>query len=347
MSTPFCAHYWHPRFANVFRLFTTCFAYLSLSVLCIEAKAQEAKPESRSLTLEEFNKVKTFIPKNLEQDTYLKFENAYILDRYKMKPPYVFKYSDGIERKIYLYKLIDNKTKKDLGMVAFYHTPGNSKTISLCIPTPNAPKEVWARYIDDLKEYGTQENGLLSAFSYVMSREMSSMFASGSGQAAPVAGSATDYDVCFPEESLVRMADGSEKQIKEVHAGDEIAAFDVTTSVLQTTRVKEVHTHADKDYIITSVLLISDEPTASMNAYVPSVILEATPNHPVYTSKGRKTMETLEKGEYLYQYNSASGTFIKYEVMQVVTEARQVKKVYNLVTDKKNFLINNTVVLDK
>jgi hypothetical protein len=58
-------------------------------------------------------------------------------------------------------------------------------------------------------------------------------------------------------------------------------------------------------------------------------------------------METLEKGEYLYQYNSASGTFIKYEVMQVVTEARQVKKVYNLVTDKKNFLINNTVVLDK
>lgn len=347
MQTSFCACYQHSHFANVLRLFTACFVYVSLFFLSSETLAQEAKPESRSLTLEEFTKVKSFIPKNLDQDTYVKFENAYILDRYQMKPPYVFKYSDGIERKIYLYKLIDNKTKKELGIVAFYHTPANSKTISLCIPTPGAPKEVWARYIDDLKEYGAQENGLLSAFSYVMSREMSAMFASGGGQAAPVAGSATDYDVCFPEEVLVRMADGSEKQIKEVHAGDEVAAFNAETGTLQATRVKEVHIHAEKNYPITSVLLISNEPTASLNAYMPSVVLEATPNHPVFTSQGRKTMETLQQGEYLYQYNSANGTFIKYEVMQVVTEARQVKKVYNLVTDKQNFLINNTVVLDK
>jgi hypothetical protein len=347
MSTPKYAFRQHAYFTNVFRILTACFVFITTSGLLTETFAQETKTENRSLTLEEFNKVKTFIPKNLDQDTYVKFENAYILDRYQMKPPYVFKYSDGIERKIYLYKLMDNKTKKELGMIAYYHTPGNSKTISLCIPTPNAPKEVWARYIDDLKEYGAQENGLLSAFSYVMSREMSTMFASGGGQATPVAGSATDYDVCFPEEALVRMADGSERPIKEVHAGDEIAAFDAATGTLQTTRIQEVHTHADKVYTITSVLLISDEPTASMNAYVPSVLLEATPNHPVYTSKGRKTLGTLEKGEYLYQYNSANGTFIKYEVMQVVTEARQVKKVYNLVTDKKNFLINNTVVLDK
>ncbi|QHT68575.1 hypothetical protein GXP67_18955 [Rhodocytophaga rosea] len=346
MSTPKYAFQQHAYFTHVARIFI-CLVCISASGLFSKALAQEPKTESRSLTLEEFNKVKTFIPKNLDQDTYVKFENAYILDRYQMKPPYVFKYSDGIERKIYLYKLMDNKTKKELGMVAFYHTPGNSKTISLCIPTPNAPKEVWARYIDDLKEYGAQENGLLSAFSYVMSREMSAMFASGGGQAAPVAGAATDYDVCFPEEALVRMADGSEKAIKDVRAGDEVAAFDAATGALQTTRVKEVHTHADKAYTITSVLLISDEPTASMQAYVPSVMLEATPNHPVYTNKGRKTIETLEKGEYLYQYNSASGMFIKYKVMQVVTEARQVKKVYNLVTDKQNFLINNTVVLDK
>src|SRR5690349_10617463 len=101
MSAPSCASYRHLRFANVFRLFTVCFLYLlGLAVIAVEATAQETKTENRSLSLEEFNKVKTFIPKNLDQDTYVKFENAYILDRYQMKPPYVFKYSDGIERKI-------------------------------------------------------------------------------------------------------------------------------------------------------------------------------------------------------------------------------------------------------
>jgi hypothetical protein len=347
MLTPMYASRQHSGFASLFRLLTACLFCISIFGITTRAIAQETKPESRSLTLEEYNKVKTFLPKNLDQDTYVKFENAYILDRYQMKPPYIFKYSDGIERKIYLYKLLDNKTKKELGMVAFYHTPGNSKTISLCIPTPTAPKEVWARYIDDLKEYGAQESGLLSSFSYVMSREMSALFTSGSATSAPVAGSATDYDVCFPEDALVRMADGSEKQIKDIHAGDEVAAFDQKTGTLQTARVKEMHTHTDKVYTLTSVLLISNEPTASLNAYMPSVVLEATPNHPVFTSNGRKTMETLEKGEYLYQYSSATGTFIKYEVMQVVTESRQVNKVYNLVTTQKNFLINNTVVLDK
>lgn len=194
-------------FLMVVQYYLCCSFVLGLSPIVF---GQDAK-ESRGITVEEYAKAKTFTLKNLDEDTYVKFENNYILDRYQMKPPYIFKYSDGIERRIYLYKMLDNKTKQELAMLAIYYTPGNGKAINLCIPNAAAPKEVWVKYIDDLKEYGAKENGLLSAYSYVLSKEMSSLLNSGSGQPVNTAGSKTDYDVCFPKDALVTLANGSEK----------------------------------------------------------------------------------------------------------------------------------------
>lgn len=327
--------------------------YAVIAGIASMAFAQTAKEEGRGITLEEYTKVKTFTPKNLDEDTYVKFENTYILDRYQMKPPYTFKYSDGIERRIYLYKLIDNKTRKDLGMVAIYHTPANGKSINLCIPNAIADKEVWAKYIDDLKDNGDKEKGFLSTVSYVLSREMSTMLGNGGGQANSTAGSKTDYDVCFPENAVITLANGSEKQIKDINAGDWVAAFNQKTGKIEHTVVQEVQVHEKVNYSLTSVKLVREELTASLSAngmldgMLIGLTLEATSNHPVLTKEGRKTMGELNEGDYLYSYDNASGEFVSFRVQEVTKDSRTTNKVYNLVTEKENYIVNNTVVLDK
>jgi hypothetical protein len=182
-------------------LLTRCVARLCALLLLGFAPAAfhpaGAQEKARGLTLDEYKKAKTFAVNDLDNDTYLKFENAYVLDRYEMRPPYVFKYSDGIERRIYLYRLLDNKTKASLGMTAVYFTPGDGKKIHVCIPNPQAEKAVWAQYIDDLKEYAGAEKGFGSAFAYVTSRELAALAGGGAGATAASAGK-TDFDVCFP-----------------------------------------------------------------------------------------------------------------------------------------------------
>lgn len=332
-----------------FLIKSACMLVMILSGVSTSSFGQEASEAGRGITLEEYAKVKSFTFKNLDEDTYVKFDNSYILDRYQMKPPYVFKYSDGIERRFYLYKLMDNKTKKELGMVVVYHLPAEKKTINLCIPNATAGKEVWARYIDDLKELGAKENGLLSTYSYVLSKEMSVLAGGSSAQAVSAAGGAGDYDVCFPENAMIMLPDGQEKPIHAIQAGEQVAAFDQATGKLISTTVVEVETHAEKMYNLTSVVLFKEELTASvfMGGLSVNYMVEATANHPVMTDKGRKTMDQLTAGDNLYVYDGINGSVNLLKVMQVTHNIRKAPKVYNLVTAKKNYLVNRTVVLDK
>ena len=340
------------KFSSVYKPIQRIFIYIGMLVILFSGAApslygQAASEAERGITLEEYGKVKTFTFKNLDEDTYVKFENNYILDRYQMKPPYVFKYSDGIERRFYLYKLMDNKTKKELGMVAVYYLPATKKAINLCIPNATAAKEVWARYIDDLKELGAKESGLLSTYSYVLSKEMSAL--SGGGAAQAVSTTSTDYDVCFPANALVMLPDGQEKPIYSIQAGDQIAAFDQASGKLMATTVTEVESHEDHMYALTSVELFKEELTASifMGSLAVNYTVEATANHPVMTDKGRKTMSELTTGDNLYVYDSIHGTVTLLKVAKVTHNIRKAPKVYNLVTTKKNYLVNRTVVLDK
>ncbi len=64
--------------------------YAVIAGIANTAFGQAPKEESRGITLEEYAKAKAFTLKNLDEDTYVKFENSYILDRYQMKPPYPF-----------------------------------------------------------------------------------------------------------------------------------------------------------------------------------------------------------------------------------------------------------------
>jgi hypothetical protein len=324
--------------SSVCALLLGCFFLTTFSV-----SAQSDK--SRALTLDEYKKAKTLAIKDLDNDTYVKFENAYVLDRFEMKPPYVFKYSDGIERRVYLYRLLDNKTKQGMGMLAVYYTPGDGKKINVCIPSPESDKTVWAQYIDDLKDYNKAEAAFGSAFAYVMSREMSGMASGSTG--GSTTGNKTDYDVCFPAQALVTLADGSAKPIAEIKAGQKVASYNAQTGNLEIAVVQEVQTHEGKAYAITTLLAANELVTAStttQTAYI--VALQATPNHPVLTQEGRKPMNQVKANDVLYVYNATSGAFDTFKVY-AAQSAETVSKVYNLVTDKGNFLINGATVLDK
>jgi len=301
---------------------------------------------ARGMTMDDFNKTKAFKIKDWDADTYVKFDNVYVLDRYEMRPPYVFKYSDGIERRIYLYKLLDNKTKKELGLMAFYHTPGNGKTINLCIPNPGADKSVWAAYIDELKHQGEQEKGLLSAFSYVISREMSGLLVNG-GQSAPSTAK-SDYDVCFPAGTPITLSDGTQKAIEQIKAGDQVMGYDAKHHQPVAAEVIERQLHEGKSYAISHLLLLpAEDVLVSIHATLPVVELEATPNHPMLTSRGRRKMQQVQVGDILYLYDAATASFREMRVLQSTAAFRQTSKVYNLVTNRQHYLANGTVVLDK
>jgi len=327
-------------------LLSVCCALLVLK----PAYAQSSK--SRALTLDEYKKAKTLAIKDLENDTYVKFENAYVLDRYEMKPPYVFKYSDGIERRIYLYRLLDNRSKQPIGMVAVYYTPGNGKKFNVCIPSAESDKAVWGQYIDDLKEYSKEEAAFGSAYAYVMSREMITLV-NGSTNASNNS-NRTDYDVCFPADASVSMADGSKKRIAEVKVGERIAAYNPRTGKLETTKILEVQTHEGKVYQLTTILLADETITASAteHTFAQMTRLQATPNHPVLTQNGRKPISQLKATDLVYVYEATTGTFKPFKVY-LFTDLSQVpqpdiaSKVYNLITDKGNYLINDATVLDK
>jgi hypothetical protein len=339
-------------------LLTRCVARLCALLLLGFAPAAfhpaGAQEKARGLTLDEYKKAKTFAVNDLDNDTYLKFENAYVLDRYEMRPPYVFKYSDGIERRIYLYRLLDNKTKASLGMTAVYFTPGDGKKIHVCIPNPQAEKAVWAQYIDDLKEYAGAEKGFGSAFAYVTSRELAALAGGGAGATAASAGK-TDFDVCFPAFARVTLADGTEKAIADVRPGDRVASYNPATGTRQTAVVQGVQVHDRQLYLVQSVVLTTTDLFASREGHRmgTQVVLQATPNHPVWTSTGAVPLGQLTTGATVQCLAAGADAFTTFRVtaanrdVNATTGSFYTDKVYNLVTDKPQYVVNGTVVMGK
>src|ERR1043165_7379415 len=94
-------------------------------VLSTGLKAQDVvKP--RPLTMAEYEKAKTFVIKDLDNETYVKFENAYILDRYEMRKPYFITGDDGLKKRIDLYNFIAKEGMQQLGILIFYTTEKNT-----------------------------------------------------------------------------------------------------------------------------------------------------------------------------------------------------------------------------
>src|ERR1700733_1923531 len=84
------------------------------------SRAQTTTPNPRPLTLDEYNKALTYSIADLDKDTYVKFDNAYVLDRYESRKPYFITGGDGLKKRVDLYKLIAKDGMQEIGMMVFY-----------------------------------------------------------------------------------------------------------------------------------------------------------------------------------------------------------------------------------
>lgn len=311
--------------------------FIATFITSLAAFAQET--EKMGIKTVEIEAVKKITIKNLDKDTYVK-DGAFILDN--SNPPYVFKFSDGMERRIYLYKVMESAGMKEMANMMIFTTPKDGKRINLVVPNPLADKEVWGKYIDNLKDGEKAVMGFSSCVAFVLAKEFSGVLAMKGGEE-------DKYEYCFPATAQVTMADGSLKNISEVKVGDKVLSYNTLSKKSQITTVQKVQIHENKPFDISRVLLI--DPTQSMTASIGVKYnlksLEATANHPILTDKGMMEMGNLKVGNQVYVFDNETNTFKNYKIFITQPSNSKVSKVYNLLTEKENYLINSVVVLKK
>ncbi|MFC5412979.1 Hint domain-containing protein [Larkinella bovis] len=315
-----------------------CLAVLQLVYSTVRA-------QTASMSLDQLKAIKAIKIANLEKDTYFK-SGDFILDRYEERPAYVFNYSDGIPRKIYLYKVFTAADTKELGLLAIYENGKTKDVKPFVIPGASADRKAWDAYIDDLKYVGEKEAGLMSALGFVLSREMSLLLGGGSKEEGGEK-KKEEYNFCFPADALVTLANRQTKAIQEVKPGDEVMAYDAKTRLLVPARVREVSIHEKPNLAIAGVWVIPAEEVSASLTLTRPVLLEATANHPVQTATGAKKLGDLRRGDVLYRFDGATQAVSAWKVADVQSNVRSVNTVYNLVTDRGSYLVNDVVVLDK
>ncbi len=307
-----------------------------------------AQTASASMTAEQLTAVKAIKIANLDKDTYFK-SGGFILDRYEERPAYVFNYTDGITRKIYLYKIFTAEDTKELGLLAIYQNGKTNEVKSFVIPGASADRKAWDAYIDDLKYVGEKEPGLMSTLTFVLSREMAGLLSGGAGKSAEGGDKKKEeYNFCFAPDAPVTMADGSSKAISTVNAGDVVLGYDAKTKTLTPTHVTKIDTHQG-DFALSGVWLspINELTADTQNTLTAPTLLEATANHPVMTATGRKSLGEVNAGDVLYSYDAATNKVIAQKVVQTEKAVRSVRTVYNLATESGAYLVGEAVVLDK
>ena len=338
---------------NLLPLFFFILCAITTQLISQRVSAQTATA-STGMTLEQLTAVKAIKIANLDKDTYLK-SGAFILDRYEERPAYVFNYTDGITRKIYLYKVFAAEDTKELGLLAIYKNEKSGEVKPFVIPGASADRKAWDAYIDDLKYVGEKEPGLMSTLTFVLSREMAGLLSGGAGAKTDEGGAKKkeEYNFCFAPDASVTMGDGSSKKISQVVAGDVVIGYDAKTKTLSPTRVTTVDTHQNIDsqnsFSLTGVWLTSSTQITAddRDALTTPTLLEATANHPVLTANGRKALGDVKPGDILYQHDAVTNTVTASKVVRVDRAIRSVKTVYNLVTQSGAYLVDETVVMDK
>jgi hypothetical protein len=311
----------------------------------------------RALTLQEYEKAKTFTVGDLDKDTYVKFDNTYILDHSGFGKPYFITGDDGMKKRIDLYRLILKEGRVDLGTMIYYTTE-KGKRYTACLPDFKAPSQVWEKYFADIHAIDKEEPFFVLKLSYVLSRELGFQLyradaaAQGKDLGNDRESGTYGNDICFPGEMRVTMADGSSRELKTVKAGDEIVTVDPVTLATSRVQVKTLTVHDVKNYAITKVLLLDVIPagrasgaTGFRNVQLHSRWLEATPNHPMTTLAGRKTAGELREGDALECRDERTGAYRTYTVWYKTESAGGLQPVYNIVASGGSTLVLNGVMV--
>ncbi|GGH08313.1 Hint domain-containing protein [Mucilaginibacter phyllosphaerae] len=307
------------------------------------SRAQTVTP--RPLTMAEYTKAQTFNIADLDKDTYVKFENTYILDRYEGRKPYFITGSDGLKKRIDLYKLIAKEGMQEIGTMVFY-TNEKGKLYKALVPDFTADGKVWEQYFLDIDNINKVETNFILKLSYVLSKEFSfQQYKLLNGGKDLKEESATyGNDICFPGDEMVTMANGAKKLLKDVKSGDEVITVDPATKVSSAVKVKELTTHDAKNYALTKLVLVSAQVNGN-NILLNSKVLQATPNHPMLTKQGNQKIGDIALGQDVLCLNEQTGQYESFTVLLRSEHAGGTQKVYNIVADGGSTVIMNGVMV--
>ena len=325
-------------------LFSLCLLVVGL----LSVRAQDTT--GRALSMAEYDKAKSFSVGDLDKDTYVKFENTYILDKGGFGKPYFITGDDGMKKRVDLYKLILKEGRVDLGTIIYYTTE-KGKRYTAVMPGYKADGKVWEKYFEDIHAIDKEEKFYVLKLSYVLSKELGFQFyrSATAGTGAAVSREAGTYgnDICFPGDMLVTMAGGGAKPVSAVKAGDRVITVDPSTHRTTAVTVKELTVHAAKNYAITSLLLLSAT-GGDRDIRLVSRVLQATPNHPMVTAQGDRRVGDLKEGDKVLCRDGGAGLYREFIVWDKTETAGGVQRVYNIVAGGgSTFIMNGVMVLQK
>ncbi|WP_146896716.1 Hint domain-containing protein [Adhaeribacter aerolatus] len=314
----------------------------------------EARPmdDFRAITLAEYQKAKTFTVKDLDTETYVKIENAYILDRYEGRKPYFITGDDGLKKRIDLYRLLAKDGMAELGMMIFY-TNEKGKQYQALLPSSKTEGKIWEQYFEDIHAIDKVEKNFVLKLSYVLSKELSFQEYKAMSQGKDLKAESATYgnDICFPGTQEVAMANGRKKLLQDVKAGDEVLTIDPATKTTTKVQVKELVSHEAKNYAITRLVVVNATEKAGklgQEVKLESKIIEATPNHPMLTQNGSRKIGEVTAGDEVLCFDSKTGNFAAYKVLQKKEYAGGVQKVYNIeASGGSTFMMNDVMVMQK
>jgi len=327
--------------------------FLGLCLLSVQwvVNAQDSA-KLHAFTMEEYEKAKTFKIKDLDNDSYVKFDNTYVLDRYESRKPYFITGDDGLKKRVDIYRLLLREGKQELGTLLYY-TNEKGTLYQACLPNFRAGAKVWEKYFEDIHAIDKIEPNFVLKLSYVLSREFGYQLYKSANQGKDISREAGTYgtDICFPGDVEVSMGDGSKKMLREIKKGDKIITVDPATKQESSTVVTALVSHQEKNYAITRLLLIASEEkitATGIYAKLSAKELNATPNHPVITTTGEKKIGQVKEGDALLCLNKQTGVYNRYTVWSKTEAAGGVQRVYNIETNGgSTFVMNEVMVLQK
>ena len=314
--------------------------------------ATAAAEAPRVLSAEEYAKAKTFKVKDLDNDTYAKFENTYVLDRYEMRKPYFITGDDGLKKRIDLYKLIAKEGMQELGTMIYY-TNEKGTLYTAVLPGFRADAAIWKKYFEDIHAIDKEEKNFVLKLSYVLSKEFGFQQYKSANQGKNLKAESGTYsnNICFPGTQQVTMANGATKALKDIRPGDLVMTIDPLSRQANTVRVKELVAHEAENYAITSLLVVATQEQATATGTevrMSSRVLQATPNHPMMTTTGKKPVGEIREGEQIICQDEQTYTYQTFTVFHKTEAAGGVQPVYNIVADGgSTFMMNGVMVLQK
>ena len=321
-----------------------------LLICCLIISSVVLAQTPKGLTMEEYQKARTFLIKDFDNDTYVKFDNnAYVLDKNETEKPIFITGDDQLKKRIDLYTLIRRSDNSSIGRMIYY-TNENGKLYVACLPNVSADKKVWDTYFEDIHASEREEKNYALKMTYILSKELSQQRYKATLKGAEVDRSeAGTYgtDICFPGDEQVTMAGGGSLPLRDISAGDQIVSIDPVTRQATIVRVKQLITHTAQDYAVTTLGLYSVTESAQAQGLLVqqySRTVKATPNHPALTTAGEKNFGAVNIGDEVLGQET-DGTIRRYTVWNIRQAAGGLQPVYNLETESGETLVLNGLIL--